>query len=104
MAWVNGRPRLETTLDRMERVWMGRYSVRQPVESSGATSAARASGARRGSESRMGKRLSVFAIYSPSWTKLYLHWFRVKRDILGSHRLRLAGFEWPQAASDKLKP
>ena len=42
MPCVNGIPRLEVTLLKMEREASGRYSVRQPVESRGALAAARA--------------------------------------------------------------
>ena len=70
MAWVKGSPRFDWTLDRIERAGNGRYSVRQPVASSGAEAAERANEdilRGLGSESSMGKRgESVFAICSPS--------------------------------------
>src|SRR5579863_6983090 len=72
MAWLKGMPRREFTLLTIERERSGRYSVRQPVESSGASAAVLAKPVKvreLGSELRMGKRLStlafIFAIYSP---------------------------------------
>src|SRR6185503_1428324 len=72
MACVKGRPRFEVVLLRMDRDGSGRYSVRQPVESSGESAAARARGPRGffwASGSRMGNRTGegdpIFAIYSP---------------------------------------
>jgi hypothetical protein len=65
---VKGRPRREVVLFRIDRETRGRYSVRQPVESSGASAAERARPTRglvSNSASRMGKRLFIFAIYSP---------------------------------------
>src|SRR5579872_6855614 len=64
MVWVKGRPRRESVFPTMERVTMGRYSVRWPVESRGAWAAARARVEEAG-ESRILKRVSAFAIYSP---------------------------------------
>jgi len=70
MAWLKGKPRFEVTLLRMVRLVSGRYSVRQPVESSGASAAVRAkpiSGEGCGEGCRMGKSDSIFARYSPSF-------------------------------------
>src|SRR5579871_2787392 len=64
MVWVKGRPRRETVFPTMDRVAIGRYSVRWPAESRGAAAAARASVEAWGT-CRIGKRVSVFAIYSP---------------------------------------
>src|SRR5580698_2951333 len=79
MACVKGTPRFEVTLLMIEREASGRYSVRQPVESSGASAAIRARGPLRGvsrvgvprlgasgfSVLRIGKRGIIFAICSP---------------------------------------
>src|ERR1039458_2491023 len=67
MAWLKGKPRFEVTLLRIARLVSGRYSVRHPLESSGASAAAPANhfngdGCRMG---KTGKSDSTFAIYSP---------------------------------------
>src|SRR5579863_9310567 len=72
MVWVKGSPRRETVLPRIDRVSIGRYSVRQPVESRGARSAALASGPMLGeSQSRIGNSAGSFAICSPLQAKLH---------------------------------
>src|ERR1700675_4031493 len=69
MVWVKGNPRWEVVFPTMDRVSIGRYSVRHPVESSGASAAERAR--REGIWlSRMGKSVSTFAICSPNRTTL----------------------------------
>src|SRR5580693_5225791 len=79
MACVKGTPRFEVTLLMIEREASGRYSVRQPVESSSASAAILARGPLRDLSRvgaprpgvsgfgvlRMGKRGTIFAIYSP---------------------------------------
>src|SRR5579862_675792 len=63
MACVNGSPRFETVLLTMDREGSGRYSVRHPVDSRSASAAERARPIR--GDWRMGKRVSIFAFYSP---------------------------------------